>query len=102
MRSRFAAYAKGLVEYIADTTDPAGPHFEADRDTWLGSLTTFCRGTSFDGLDILDAPEPQGDEAFVTFRAHLTQRGRDVSFVERSRFRRVDGRWLYTEGEPSR
>jgi len=98
MRSRYAAYAKGLVDYVMDTTHPEGPHWQADRAAWARELQAFCAATRFAGLDILDAPEPQGDQATVTFHAHLTRSGRDVGFTERSLFRRVDGRWLYVEG----
>jgi SEC-C motif-containing protein len=100
MRSRYAAYAKGLVDYVIDTTDPAGPHFERDREAWAAALRAYCEHTRFDGLDILEAAEPDGDVGFVTFRARITQGGRDATFEERSRFRRVDGRWLYAEGTP--
>ena len=99
MRSRYAAYAKGLVRYVMDTTHPDSPHRTLDPTAWATDLQAFSRRTTFERLQILDAPEPDGDEAFVTFRATLTQDGRDVGFTERSRFLRVDGRWLYVDGE---
>lgn len=99
MRSRFAAYAKGLVDYVVETTDPEGPQWEPDRAGWRERIAAFCAATRFVGLAILDAPPPSGDEGFVTFRAVLTQGGRDATFTERSRFLRVDGRWRYHSGE---
>jgi SEC-C motif-containing protein len=39
------------------------------------------------------------DGGYVAFTARLRLDGRDVSFRERSRFRRVDGRWTYLDGE---
>ena len=99
MRSRFAAYAKCLVDYVVETTDPEGPQWEGDLATWRERIAAFCEGTRFVGLDILDAPPASGDEGFVTFRAVLTQGGRDATFAERSRFTRVDGRWRYHSGE---
>ena len=101
MRSRYAAYAKGLVDYILDTTDPSGPQARPDRAAWREEVRAFCAATRFEGLRILGAPEPHGDEGFVTFEAKLSRDGADVSFTERSRFVRVEGRWLYRDGEPA-
>ena len=79
MRSRYAAYAKGLVAYVQDTTHPFGPHWQSDRAAWAEELAAFCAATRFDGLTIVDAPDPVGDEATVTFRAELTQ---DLYMIE--------------------
>ena len=101
MRSRYAAYAKGLVDYLMDTTHPDSPHHGADREQWAKELDNFCRLTRFEGLTILDAPPHEGDAGTVTFRAGLSHEGRDTSFTERSTFLRVDGRWLYVDGTPT-
>lgn len=99
MRSRYAAYAAGEVEYILATTDPDGPQFRADRPAWVADVQSFCDTTEFLGLDVLAASQ-DGDRGVVTFRARLSQGGRDASFAERSTFVRSDGRWLYSEGAP--
>ncbi len=90
MRSRYAAYALGLVEYVIDTTHPASPHFQVDTAAWRQDLRHFCQSTDFVGLTILKSEVDQ-----VTFHAQLTQSGRDASFVEHSLFRQEKGRWLY-------
>ena len=95
MRSRYTAYALGEVDYVLETTHPEGPVWEADRAGWAGQVEAFCRGTTFEGLVVLAAEAPAGDVGHVTFRARLSQGGRDASFSERSEFRRLDGRWLY-------
>ncbi|MEZ4238025.1 MAG: YchJ family metal-binding protein [Myxococcota bacterium] len=100
MRSRYAAYALGLVDYVVATTDPDGPQWHADVDAWRADVARFCRDTRFVDLRIDDAPPPDGDVAHVTFTATLTRGGADASFTERSRFVRRDGRWLYHSGEP--
>lgn len=99
MRSRFAAYALGRADHIVATTDPTGPQWQADEVEWIEQIRRFSETTRFEGLALLDSPEPEGDEGFVTFEATLEQGGRDASFSERSRFRRVGGRWLYHSGE---
>lgn len=100
MRSRYVAYATGLVDHIVATTTPGGPQWLDDADAWRAQIRAFCDGTRFEGLRVIDAPEPVGDEGFVTFEARLTQGGRDATFVERSRFVRHDGRWTYHSGQP--
>jgi SEC-C motif-containing protein len=72
MRSRFAAYAKGLVEYIVATTDPAGSHWREDQEMWRDEIRAFCEGARFEGLTILEAPTPGPERASVSFRATST------------------------------
>jgi SEC-C motif-containing protein len=97
MRSRYAAYALHLVDYIVETTAPDGPQGRPDRRAWAADVAAFAQDTSFDGLEVLGAGA-EGDDGWVRFRAVLTQRGRDASFEERSAFVRRDGRWLYYSG----
>lgn len=97
MRSRYAAFALGLVDYILDTTDPTGPMAQPDRRLWAADVDGFCRETRFAGLEVLGAGS-DGDAGWVRFRAALTQDGRDASFEERSAFVRRGGRWLYVSG----
>ena len=94
MRSRYSAYAKGLVEYIIETTDPAGPIYQANHSQWRRELQQFCNSTEFVGLSI----EKVEDE-FVTFEARLIVDGQFAPMVERSRFARPNERWLYHSGE---
>jgi SEC-C motif-containing protein len=102
MRSRYAAYAKGLVDYVIATTEPGSPAADPDPAAFRRGIESFCHRTRFVGLDVLDAPEPVGDEGFVTFRAHLEQGGRPHTLEERSRFVRRDGVWRYHSGTPPR
>ncbi len=98
MRSRYSAYALGLVEYIQATTHPGGPHFETDSEAWARSIRVFSEGTHFRSLAITDHGE-EDDQGWVTFTAGLEQAGQDAGFTERSTFERIDGRWLYRDGE---
>ncbi len=101
MRSRFAAYAFGKVDYILETTHPFGPRWRSDREAWANDVFEFSRRTRFIGLEILEVGlDPCGDP-FVTFRATLKQGRQDASFVERSLFRMHDGRWRYLDGSPA-
>src|SRR5258708_6134819 len=92
MRSRYSAYAMGLVDYIMDTTHPENPQYNLDRIGWKHELEAFAKGTQFIFLKILDFV--QGDEiAYVTFNASLVFRGRDASFTEKSTFVKDGDRW---------
>lgn len=98
MRSRYCAYARDLPDYIIETTHPDNPNYQIDKAAWKKSLRSFSKNTLFDKLTILETIK--GDpEAFVTFRAHLRSQGKDVSFTEKSRFLKENGRWLYHSGE---
>ena len=90
MRSRYAAYSLGLVDYIIATTDPEGPQWKDDRAVWEASITAFHSASRFTGLVLLEQTEDT-----VRFRAGLEQQGQDLSFEEHSRFVQRDGRWLY-------
>ena len=98
MKARFAAYAVGAVGFIVETTDPDGEAREQDEQAWREGIARFSEQTDFIEVDVLDSEE-EGDEAFVTFAARLERGGEDASFTERSRFRRIDGRWFYSSGE---
>jgi SEC-C motif-containing protein len=98
MRSRYAAYATARVGYLVATTHPDSPHRGADTRTWAEELRAYCAALVCEGLTVHEAGE-DADGGYVAFTARLRLDGRDVSFRERSRFRRVDGRWTYLDGE---
>jgi SEC-C motif domain protein len=98
MRSRYSAYAVGAVDYLIATTDPAGPQFRPDRAAWAEEIAQFCRHTRFEKLTVEHASS-HDDQGEVHFVAKLSRAGEDVSFAERSRFSRVEGRWLYHSGD---
>ncbi|HHD77665.1 MAG TPA: zinc chelation protein SecC [Campylobacteraceae bacterium] len=93
MKSRYSAYAAGESGYIVKTTHPDNPDFTEARAQWLASIDTFCKKSSFEGLEIVSF-EAGAEEAFVTFIARLGE----GELRERSRFRKQDGVWLYLDG----
>ena len=97
MRSRFSAYARKVPDYIMKTTHPENPSYSRDKDEWRQSIIDFCQHTEFRGLKIIEFVEGE-NEAFVTFHAHLIDRGKDISFIENSRFLKVGDQWLYHSG----
>jgi SEC-C motif-containing protein len=100
MRSRYSAYAIGLVDYIIESTHRDNVAYCQDLQAWRRDLEQFCGQTCFDGLKILQVEE--GEEmSTVSFTAYLRQGGADASFSEKSSFAREGGRWLYRAGEIS-
>lgn len=98
MRSRYAAYALGLADYIMATTHPDNPAYTADVKTWKQNILEFSKNTRFEDLKILEFIDgPQN--AYVTFTAYLKQSGRDATFTEKSYFVKEGARWLYHSGE---
>jgi SEC-C motif-containing protein len=94
MRSRYSAFALHLSTYIMDTTHPNNSDYTASKEQWKESILKFSESTRFVGLKILEFIDGE-NEAFVTFEA-IFDKG---SLREKSRFLKVDGKWLYESGE---
>lgn len=94
MRSRYSAYALGLADYIIRTTHPDNADFTDDTAAWRESILEFSRSARFKGLTIIEFINGE-NEAFVTFEAIFE----DGSFIEKSRFLKENGQWLYESGE---
>ena len=94
MRSRYAAFALGLGQYLVETLaanhpDRGRPPLELARELGRAHLTQ-----RFMGLEIFPA---RPDE--VLFHARIFVQGRDHSFVELSSFLREADGWHYAAGE---
>ena len=94
MKSRYSAYATGKSSYIIQTTHPDNPDYSHDIKGWKASIDHFCSQSSFEGLTIIDWTEGD-EESFVTFSARLS----GETMVEKSRFVKLNHRWLYIDGE---
>lgn len=95
MRSRWSAFARGLGEYLYDTLSSDHPDRQLPREIAARGLSQAKDRQRFLKLTIEELPSP--DE--VTFHARIFEKGRDVSFTERSRFVKEGGEWKYASGE---
>ena len=91
MRSRYSAFVLGLEDYLRATwhpdTRPAELELDATpRPQWLG-------------LAIKSHTPLDDNHATVEFIARYKLNGRAFKQHETSRFERVNGRWLYVDGE---
>ena len=98
MKSRYCAYAIEKSEYIILTTHQNNRDFNTDTKVWNNDILDFSKNTKFEKLEILEFIDGQ-TESFVTFKANITQNKQDVSFVEKSRFVKENGKWQYIDGQ---
>ena len=90
MRSRYSAFALEQPDYLLATWHPS----TRPEQLALAANPEWTR------LEIVEARGGPFDEAgWVEFRAHYRDGASRGVLHERSRFARVEGRWLYVDGE---
>jgi SEC-C motif-containing protein len=95
MRSRWSAFALGKGEYLYDTLSSDHPDRQMPRAVAARELARAKDRQRFLKLTIVEVPSPNE----VTFHARIFEKGRDVSFTERSQFVRERGEWKYASGD---
>ncbi|MFE1953852.1 YchJ family protein [Streptomyces sp. NPDC059524] len=91
MRSRYAAFTRKDAAYLLRTWHP---------DTRPPAVE-FDPGLTWVGLEVLETADGSAfhQRGTVTYRARYKDDGRAGSLHERSRFVRVDGAWVYVDGD---
>jgi SEC-C motif-containing protein len=97
MRSRYAAFARGLGDYLVRTLAAAHPDREHAGADLARAIVKAREGQRFLDLLILHA-STLGDEGEVLFFARIVAKGKDRSFAELSSFVREGGAWRYADG----
>lgn len=90
MRSRYSAFVLGQRDYLLATWHPR---------TRPASIEPDPPGLQWLGLEVKAHRVLDQDHATVEFVARHKQRGRAQRLHELSRFERVDGIWLYVDGQ---
>lgn len=98
MKSRFSAFVVSNSNYIIFTTHENNPDFTTEIKSWNKDILNFSNNTEFKKLEILEFIDDEC-ESFVTFKATLFQDKDDISFIEKSRFLKVEGIWKYVDGK---
>jgi len=90
MRSRFAAFALGDADYLLASWHPETRPARMDLD----------ESVVWRRLQIVDtvAGAEEDQDGVGEFRAAFRRDGQHDVLHERSRFTRVDGRWVYLDG----
>ncbi len=96
MRSRYTAYVRGAIDYLVATHDP-----RTRGSVDVAAVTRWSRETTWLGLEIIATEHGGADDAtgVVEFVASGTTGGTPFRQHERSRFRRIDGAWVYSDGD---
>ncbi|GAB2875722.1 YchJ family protein [Myroides odoratimimus subsp. xuanwuensis] len=91
MRSRYSAYAVGDLDHVFRTWHPRTRPDDLTADPGLEWL----------GLEVVEvvAGGPDDVEGVVAFRARFRTAAGVDELVERSRFARRGGRWVYVDGD---
>lgn len=91
MRSRYTAYAMGMVDYLVSTD--ANPNEQSIRD-WM-------QGTKFTALRILatEAGQAEDDRGVVSFEADYTSNGQQITHRETSLFEKRQEKWIFVRGK---
>ncbi len=97
MRSRYAAFALGLGEYLVRTLAADHPDRSLPHAAFVQELRRAHERQRFLGLRVLHT-RVAGDEGEVLFHARIFEHGTDHSFAELSRFVRETVGWRYASG----
>jgi SEC-C motif-containing protein len=96
MRSRYAAFFHGNVDYLVATRDPCKSQLNERQ-----ALADTINHTQWLGLVVLDAPDPDINKGtgFVEFAAfHEDREGGVAQLHEKSKFVLKNDRWYYSTG----
>jgi SEC-C motif-containing protein len=96
MRSRYAAYALGDIDYIVQTHDPdrVGEIDRASTEAW-------SKNAQWQGLEILstEAGGPDDQQGVVEFCARYKIKNVTINHRERAEFRKHEGGWVFVDGK---
>ncbi|MDP4609653.1 MAG: YchJ family metal-binding protein [Opitutales bacterium] len=95
MRSRYAAYVMGAIDYLLQTTHPD----KRAKDLKVAYQTTY-ETIQWVGLEIVSTFQgtPSDKTGKVEFKATYLQGGQTSVHHEHSRFKRHAGAWHYLDG----
>ena len=96
MRSRYTAYVLGEIDWIVASHDPAGAD-DVDRS----STEKWSKEARWKGLEIRskDKGQPGDETGAVEFVASYQIGNQVVAHHEAARFKTIDGRWYYVDGD---
>lgn len=97
MKSRYSAFVVNDANYIINTTHKENSDYTNDIHSWKRSINEFSLKSCFKKLEILQFIEDE--VSYVTFKATIFQDNIDCSFIEKSKFLKENGKWLYHSGE---
>lgn len=96
MRSRYSAYVEGEIEYLNESLHP---NHRADHD--LSAARRWSQEADWEGLEIRSTENggENDEEGTVEFVVKFRDKGVHRLHHEIGRFKQLDGRWYYVDGE---
>ncbi len=95
MRSRYAAYVLGEIDYIVSSHHP-----ERRDDVDAAGARSWSEQAQWEGLDVHRAEGGEDDdEGVVDFTARYMSSGHLVHHRERAQFKKHDGKWYFFDSE---
>lgn len=99
MRSRFSAFALDYAAYLWRTLHPSHADRARPEEEVMRGFRRASRTMEYRALAILDyLPAGKDGRAQVLFLARVFDRGRELSFLERSDFLHDGPGWRYANG----
>ncbi|MGL5918409.1 MAG: YchJ family protein [Cetobacterium sp.] len=92
MRARYTAFETGNIEFIVDTHHP-----ETKVEMDVEETKRWALESEWVSLEIIstEAGTENDSEGIVEFKVLYKENGKDIIHHEKSRFLKVDGKWLY-------
>lgn len=92
MRSRYSAFALGLIDYIIDTTLPSQQSLLNKED-----IANWSQNSTWLGLQITEHHSLDSNHASVTFIAHWQENNQTYQHQEHSIFVYTDNQWFFID-----
>lgn len=95
MRSRYSAFVTGNVDHIENSIAP-----EARTDFNRTHIEEWAKSSEWLGLSVVSTElgGENDEEGYVEFVARFTLGGKDYAHHETGYFRKLDGAWMYIDG----
>ncbi|MGL4867450.1 MAG: YchJ family protein [Cetobacterium sp.] len=92
MKARYSAFENGNIEFIVDTHHP-----ETKVEMDVEETKRWALESEWVSLEIVstEAGTESDSEGIVEFKVLYKENGKDIIHHEKSRFLKVDGKWLY-------
>ncbi len=95
MRTRYAAFASGKIEFIRDSHHP-----DSREEVDLEQSRQWSKQAEWLGFEVLNTEGggPDDDEGTVEFIARYSIKDVEQAHHEQATFQKVDGKWYFVDG----
>ena len=96
IRSRYSAYVKKEIDYIADTVHP-----EHRQDDSRKTIKEWAESTQWHKLEIIECSQGGSEdiEGTVEFVADYTEKGKKKKHHELALFKKQEDKWYFFDGQ---